>query len=74
VTNTIIGTEPDLRLWQLAETLIGEYAGAVPDDRVVRAVLSAARILRRLDLSEKVYWDLTEQIARRDLTNLLAKY
>lgn len=63
----------DLRLWRLAETLTCEYAGAVPADAVVRAVSSAARTLRRLDLSDDVFWDLTEQTARRQLTDLLAR-
>lgn len=70
---TAAGTTPDLRLWHLAETLSCEYAGAVADDAVVRAVSSAARTLRRLDLSEDVYWDLTEQTARRELTVLIAR-
>ncbi|MBB5788784.1 hypothetical protein [Jiangella mangrovi] len=64
---------PDLHLWWLAETLTCEYAGAVAADVVVRAVSSAARTLRDLDLSDDVYWDLTEQTARRELTNLLAR-
>lgn len=64
---------PDLQLWWLAETLTCEYAGAVAADTVVRAVSSAARTLRGLDLSDDVFWDLTEQTARRELTDLLAR-
>lgn len=63
--------ETHLRL--LAETLACEYAGAVSAQNVVRAVSETARTMGRLNLDDSLFWELTEQNARRELTNILAR-
>lgn len=64
-------TRRDLR--RLTERLLCEYAGAVPAGRVARAVVEASRLVQRRGMDGRAVVVMTEQVARRGLTDEIAR-